>query len=78
MGIMPAKLKSIPNGGTKGSNVEHRHGIDIRFLTDDEIVRMGMRLLGQRTSKRKAKSSRENGKLGGAPRKHKHAPKRPV
>jgi len=46
-------------------------------LTDAEVIRVAMRLLGQRTSKRKAKSSRENGKLDGAPRKHKHAPKRP-
>jgi hypothetical protein len=36
-------------------------------LTDAEVIRVAMRLLGQRTSKRKAKSSRENGKLGGRP-----------
>jgi len=36
-------------------------------LTDQEVIRVAMRLLGQRTSKRKAKSSRENGKLGGRP-----------
>jgi len=37
-------------------------------LTEEEVIRVAMRLLGQRTSKRKAKSSRENGKLGGRPK----------
>jgi hypothetical protein len=34
-------------------------------LTDAEVIRVAMRLLGQRTSKRKAESSRRNGLLGG-------------
>ena len=38
-------------------------------LTDDEVIRVAMRLLGERTSPKKARASRANGKLGGRPRK---------
>ena len=37
---------------------------------DDEIIRAAMALIGSRRSAKKARSSRENGKLGGRPRKH--------
>jgi len=37
-------------------------------LTEKEIVRLAMRILGQRTSQKKKKSSAANGKLGGRPR----------
>lgn len=39
----------------------------LRIVTNN--VREAARLLGSRTSPKKAKSSRENGKLGGRPRK---------
>jgi len=32
-------------------------------LTDAEVIRVAMRLLGQRTSAKKARASRANGKL---------------
>jgi hypothetical protein len=35
----------------------------------DKLIAEAMHLLGSRTSPKKAKSSRENGKLGGRPRK---------
>ena len=41
----------------------------LAHLTEAEIIRVAMRLLGQKTSKKKARSSRENGKLGGRPQK---------
>jgi len=34
-------------------------------MTEQEIVRVAMRLLGSKTSKKKAQASRSNGKLGG-------------
>lgn len=34
-------------------------------MTDEEIVRVAMRLLGSKTSKAKARAARSNGKLGG-------------
>jgi len=34
---------------------------------ESELIQQAMRTLGQRTSERKANSSRENGKLGGKP-----------
>lgn len=37
-------------------------------MQDTEIIRTAMSLIGSRRSERKAKSSRENGKLGGSPR----------
>jgi hypothetical protein len=40
-------------------------------MNDKELISKAMRLLGRRTSKKKAKSSRANGKLGGRPRKAK-------
>jgi len=40
-------------------------------MNDKELISKAMRLLGSRTSKRKAKSSRANGKLGGRPKKDK-------
>jgi len=43
-------------------------------LTDAEVIRVAMRLLGQRTSKRKAKSSRKNGKLAWSKKKAKARP----
>jgi hypothetical protein len=40
-------------------------------IVTDNRVSEAARLLGSRTSPKKAKSSRENGKLGGRPRKKK-------
>lgn len=37
-------------------------------MQDTEIIRAAMSLLGSRTSDRKAKTSRENGRLGGSAR----------
>jgi len=37
----------------------------------EKLIAEAMRLLGKRTSKKKAKSSAANGKLGGRPRKAK-------
>lgn len=39
--------------------------------TEAETISAAMAILGSRTSKKKAAASRENGKLGGAPRKYK-------
>jgi len=41
-------------------------------LTDAEVIRVAMRLLGERTSAKKARASRANGKLGGRPSKKKN------
>jgi len=38
-------------------------------MNEKELIAKAMRLLGSRTSKKKAKSSRANGKRGGRPRK---------
>jgi len=38
-------------------------------MNDKTLISKAMQLLGSRTSKKKAKSSRANGKLGGRPRK---------
>jgi len=46
-------------------------------LTDAEVIRVAMRLLGQRTSAKKARASRANGKLGGRAKKSKRVPTRP-
>ena len=43
-------------------------------MDDKELISKAMSLLGSRTSKKKAKSSRANGKLGGRPKKDKRAP----
>lgn len=39
------------------------------FRNDQEIIKAAMRLLGQRRSERKAQAVRENGRLGGSPRR---------
>jgi len=36
---------------------------------EEELIRKVMSILGSRTSAKKSKASRENGKLGGRPRK---------
>jgi hypothetical protein len=37
-------------------------------MKEKQIISNAMRLLGRRTSKRKARSSKRNGKLGGRPK----------
>ena len=47
----------------------------LAHLTESEIIRVAMRLLGQKTSRKKARSSRRNGKLGGRkPKKSRNVP----
>jgi hypothetical protein len=41
------------------------------IVNEKKLISEAMRVLGSRTSKKKAKSSRANGKLGGRPRKRK-------
>lgn len=38
-------------------------------MKEEKVIQAAMRLLGKRTSKRKAISSKQNGKLGGRPKK---------
>jgi hypothetical protein len=38
-------------------------------LTDAEIIREAMRILGSKTSLAKAKAAQKNGRLGGRPKK---------
>jgi len=44
-------------------------------LSDEEVIRVAMSLLGKRKSKRKAQASRRNGQLGGRKKKPKNNPK---
>jgi hypothetical protein len=44
-------------------------------MNEEETIREAMRLLGKRTSKRKAESSRRNGRLAWSKKKPKPKPK---
>lgn len=71
--ILPEEIYCTTDNGVEPILVDPETlaqiGIDSLGWDEEEKVRQVMAMLGRKTSKAKAQASRENGKLGGRPKK---------